>query len=421
VEHASISQLRRRAVGPREHGSVCPITAQGGAPSAMPEPLRRTGAAELLAQAETYLQLFESERGLCGSRSGRLAEIRVDIRRTGTYRHTPDELAHGARMAWRNSARCIGRLHWETLEVRDLRHLDTAEAIFEAMVKHMRLSTNGGKISIFAPQAPGQPGIRIWNSQLIRYAAYRRLDGSVLGDPLNVELTEVLRSLGWPGGEGTPFDILPLAIQVPGQPPRLFELPRDAALEVPISHPDYPWFAELGLRWHALPAIADMRLEIGGVSYTAAPFSGWYMVTEIGARDLGDVGRYNLLPVLAERMGLDTRTDRTLWRDRAIVELNVAVLHSFAAHGVSMVDHHTAARQFVRHEEKEQQAGRRTPAQWSWIVPPISGSATPVFFRGCKNFPATPNYRPQAPAWREAPHSEDAPMAQCPYAGARAA
>jgi len=57
------------------------------------------------------------------------------------------------------------------------------------------------------------------------------------------------------------------------------------------------------------------------------------MGTEIGARNLGDVNRYNLLPVIAERMGLDTRSDRTLWKDRALVELNVAVLSSFARHG----------------------------------------------------------------------------------------
>lgn len=38
-------------------------------------------------------------------------------------------------------------------------------------------------------------------------------------------------------------------------------------------------------------------LEIGGLRFTAAPFSGWYLVTEIGARDLGDPMRYNLLEV----------------------------------------------------------------------------------------------------------------------------
>lgn len=379
---------------------------------------------QLLANAESFLHLIEEEDVPTIPRSRRVAQVSDEIQQTGTYTATREELIHGARVAWRNSARCIGRLHWDTLAVRDLRDLDTPEAIFDAIVEHMRLSTNGGRIrpliSIFAAQRPDQRGIRIWNSQLIRYAGYRQSDGSVLGDPLNVELTEVLRGLGWRRARQTAFDVLPLVIQVPGQAPKVFELPAEAVLEVPIQHPEYAWFADLGLRWHALPAIADMRLEIGGVSYTAAPFSGWYMVTEVAARDLGDTGRYNMLPVVAQRMGLDTRTDRTMWKDRAMVELHVAVLHSFATQGVSMVDHHTAARQFVRHEEKELELGRRTPAQWSWIVPPISGSTTPVYFRGYKNFAATPNFLSQTPAWREM-GVDATPAARCPYAAEYAA
>jgi nitric-oxide synthase len=124
------------------------------------------------------------------------------------------------------------------------------------------------------------------------------------------------------------------------------------------------------------------------------------MVTEIGARNFGDVGRYNLLPVVAERMGLDTHNDRSLWKDRALLELNTAVMHSFAADGVSMVDHHTASRQFVRHEEKEQIAERCMPALWSWIVPPISGSATVVWPRHYEDVRQVPNFFHQRPAWR---------------------
>jgi nitric-oxide synthase len=39
-----------------------------------------------------------------------------------------------------------------------------------------------------------------------------------------------------------------------------------------------------------------MKLEIGGIEFTACPFNGWYMVTEIG-RNLADTNRYNKLPV----------------------------------------------------------------------------------------------------------------------------
>ena len=284
-----------------------------------------------------------------------MRDVQAAIAHHGTYWHTPDELIHGAKVAWRNASRCIGRLTWENLDVRDVRNVDTAEDMFEQLVEHVRLATNGGKIrptiTIFAARAPGQPGPRIWNSQLIRYAGYRHPDGTILGDPGQADFTDRVLGLGWAGGPGTAFDVLPLVIQMPGEEPRLFELPADAILEVPLTHPNYAWFADLGLKWHALPVVSNMRLEIGGVSYTAAPFNGWYMGTEIGARNLSDEDRYNMLPQIARDMGLHTGSNRTLWRDRALIELNVAVLHSFQKHGVAMVDHHTASRHFVRHED----------------------------------------------------------------------
>lgn len=357
-----------------------------------------------LSEAETYLRLFHCEQGTLYDFAGRLAQVQKEIARTGTYWHTDEELDYGAKVAWRHNTHCIGRLHWKSLVVRDMRHLTTATEIFDALVEHLRFATNSGKIrstiTIFAPQTPEQPGIRIWNPQLIRYAGYRLSDGSVTGDPLHVELTEVIRRYGWKGGKGTPFDLLPLIIQMPNERPRIFELPEDVVLEIPFSHPDYPWFADLGLKWHALPVIANMRLEIGGVSYTAAPFNGWYMGTEIGARNLGDINRYHLLPRIAEKMGLDTHTDRTLWKDRALVELNVAVLSSFAKHGVTIVDHHMASRQFLLHEEQENRVGRIVPAHWVWLVPPISGSASPLFpITHYKNTLLKPNFFHQPPPW----------------------
>lgn len=326
--------------------------------------------------------------------------------RDGTTAHTFEELELGARVAWRNSTRCIGRLHWRTLIVRDLRHVETAAQVFEGVVEHLRLATNGGRVrpmmTVFPQQRPGRDGIRIWNPQLIRYAGYRQPDGSVVGDPQHAGLTAAIQRLGW-RGRGGRFDVLPLVIQMPGEPPELFELPGDAVLEVPLAHPEHGWFADLGLRWHALPAISNMRLEVGGVSYTAAPFNGWYMGTEIGARNLSDAHRYDLLPVIGRHLGLDMRSERTLWRDRALVELNVAVLHSFRAHGVLLVDHHTAARQFVQHEDNERAANRRVAADWSWVVPPISGSTSPVFHRHYENVIARPNIFSQPDPWAAEP------------------
>ncbi|HEX7733376.1 MAG TPA: nitric oxide synthase oxygenase [Ktedonobacteraceae bacterium] len=371
--------------------------------------------AELLREADAFLRLFHAECGFSGETPGRLAEIESEIRQTGTYQQSTAELTYGAKLAWRHNTRCIGRLHWQTLAVRDMRHLTSAEEVFLALLDHLRMATNGGKIrsmmTVFAPPAPGHEGIQIWNPQLIRYAGYRQADGSVIGDPALASFTDALRRLGWRGGAGTPFDILPLVIKMPEQEPRLFEIPRDLVLEVPLSHPEYSWFSELDLKWHALPVISNMRAEIGGISYTAAPFNGWYMGTEIGARNLGDTSRYNVLPIIARKMGLDTHTDRSLWKDRALVELNRAVLSSFTSHRVTIVDHHTASRQFLLHEAREKSCGRNVPAHWVWLVPPLSGSASPLFhITTYKNQKLKPNFFYQPQPWLfEQPDAEVTP------------
>jgi nitric-oxide synthase len=370
---------------------------------------------ELITDALSYLQTVHQEQRTTGPLVDRRGEIQAQIEETGTYTHTFEELEVGARVAWRNSVRCIGRLHWKSLQVRDMRHLTSASEIFEALLEHICLATNGGKlrsmISIFAPPRPGEPGIRIWNPQLIRYAGYELMNGRVIGDPALVDFTNICFQLGWNGGKITPFDILPLVIQMPNQKPKLFELPPDIVLEVPLSHPDYPWFAELGLKWHVLPAVSNMCLEIGGISYTAAPFNGWYVSTEIGARNLADQGRYNMLPLVASRLGLNRSSDRTLWKDRALVELNRAVLHSFAEHRATIVDHHTVSRQFVVHTEKEKQAGRCVYGDWGWIVPPMSGSTTQPFHENYENKEISPNFYGQVAPWKTGILS-----GLCPYA-----
>ncbi|MGR6922340.1 nitric oxide synthase oxygenase [[Actinomadura] parvosata] len=336
-----------------------------------------------LREAERFIRLFHAENPSVRGLNARLRDVSRDVARYGTYTHTYEELEFGARVAWRNSSRCIGRLYWRSLKVRDRRQVSTAEGVALECVAHLRDATGNGKIrptiTVLPPDLPARRGPRLLNDQLIRYAGYRTSDG-VVGDPRNVALTETARALGW-RGRGGRFDVLPLIIQPPLGDPLLCNVPGDAVLEVPLAHPEYGWFEELGLRWHAVPAISDMCLEIGGICYPCAPFNGWYMGTEIGARNLADADRYDQLPVVARRLGLDTSTERTLWRDHALVELNVAVLYSFERAGVTMTDHHTESRRFLTHLSKEEKAGRVCPADWSWIVPPLSGSATPVFHR----------------------------------------
>ncbi|MAT46387.1 MAG: hypothetical protein CMO35_03035, partial [Verrucomicrobiaceae bacterium] len=45
-------------------------------------------------------------------------------------------LEDGAREAWRQSARCIGRLHWQSLQVVDARGVRDLDSIFEESVPH---------------------------------------------------------------------------------------------------------------------------------------------------------------------------------------------------------------------------------------------------------------------------------------------
>ena len=360
--------------------------------------------------AHAFLEQFHAETNPAYPLRRRLRRVRAEIERTGTYVHTGAEVEFGAKVAWRNAARCIGRLYWHGLHVRDRRAVHSPSAVADECAAHLRACTRGGRIrstiTVFAPDRPGQPGPRIVNDQLVRYAGHRTSSGAIRGDGGQVELTEHALALGWqPPEPPGRFDVLPLLISAGGAAPEVHELPRNAVLEVPLVHPEFAWFADLRLRWHAVPAISNMPLSIGGITYPAAPFNGWYLGTEIGARNLADAQRYDLLPVIAERMGIAGGSERTLWRDRAVIELVRAVQHSFDVAGVTMSDHHEESRRFLKHVAKEERAGRGCPADWSWIVPPISGALTPVFHRYYDEPDPTmrPAYLPPADTLRSHP------------------
>lgn len=314
----------------------------------------------------------------------RLQAISHDIMTKGHYTQTSEELLAGAKIAWRNHARCTGRYSWQSLQLIDARACESPAEIAEACWEHLRVSTNKGRlrpvVTIFKPDLGPDSHVQIMNSQLIRYAGYRLPNGQVTGDPEQLEFTQQVIDMGWRGAQAD-FDILPLVIRVNGALPVMFQVPADCIMEVPIIHPRFAWFRDLNLRWYANPAISNMCLEIGGLQYTAAPFSGWYVSSEIGARNLSDAGRYNVLPRIAQLMGLDMRRNSSLWRDRALLELNEAVIFSYAQAGVYLVDHHTAASQFVAHVDREASAGRAVPAEWAWINPAMSPSTTPTFHR----------------------------------------
>jgi len=355
----------------------------------------------LLDRAFGFLDQAYAELEMTDALIQRKEQVEEQIRLTGTWELTSEELTHGARMAWRNSNRCIGRLYWKTLKVIDARSVVEPDDIFNALQHHIDYAYNGGDIrsviTVFRQRRPEEKeGPRIVNHQLVRFAGHRNADGSITGDSAEVLVTEHCMKLGWKG-EGTRFDLLPHVIRWPGMADKLRMPVMPEGIRVPIRHPEFAWFEELDLQWYAVPIISDMMLEIGGVEFTAAPFNGWYMGTEIGSRNFSDTDRYNMLPEIARRLGLDTRSYHSLWQDRAMLELNRAVLYSYEKAGVTISNHHDASEQFVHFEHQEEKHGRQATADWVWITPPMSASSTPVYHRLYDNTMKGPNFFYQDP------------------------
>lgn len=377
---------------------------------------------QLVHDAEAFYEAWqdhpEADPPSHRDREERMAAIREAVDATGTYVHTARELEFGARLAWKNSNRCIGRHLWRTLEVRDCRALHGSERreerALDALKSHLTDAFRGGKIksivSVFAPREPGKPDpVRMANHQLLRYAGF-----SDCGDPDSRELTSHFLQVGWKPQQRTDFTLLPWQFywdELPGYSHDLLPDQPDLAHEVALTHPENQAFDALRLRWYALPVLADMALKIGGIVYPFAPFNGYYMGTEIGARNLADAHRYNKLADIAACFDLDTTDERTLWRDRALVELNRAVLHSFDEAGITVGDHHNLGAQFEAFCSHESGKNREITGDWKWLNPPLSSPQTPQFHRDYDNTVcAHTNFFYQPPIWKKAELSTGCPF-----------
>ena len=361
--------------------------------------LRRLSALEQREEARAFLDAFHDASGAGPAhRQSRWAEVRRELGRRGSYVHTADELAYGARMAWRNAAKCIGRLPWESLEVVDCRHITDPEAIQARIAQHCDTAFGDGRIrsviSIFAPATP--QGLPAWieSPQIMQYACYRLPDGTPLGDRQNSDATRIAMTMGWqPPAQPGRFDPIPYLLRDTEDRRHLCVLPEGAVREVDIRHPDRPGLAALALKWYAVPLVSNMILTIGGIEYPCAPFNGHYMGTEIASRNLIDAKRYDLLPEIAAALEVRTAGDSSeLWRDEVLTELNRAVLHSFRAAGVTIIDHHTASHQFMNFHSREQAEGRKVAGDWRWIVPPQAAAASDVFHLRMRNFHPVPAF-----------------------------
>jgi nitric-oxide synthase len=316
---------------------------------------------------------------------------------------TEIDLQKDAQGAWRNSVRCSGRARWRSLRVIDARSANSVEESFDALFEHLkRADANRGAesfITVFPEFDPDQAETRIWNHQLIRYAGYQATDGSVLGDPMSIHLTQIAIDLGWqPPHQRSRFDILPIILQFRGKL-HLRTIPKEYVAEVTIRHPEHPGIESLGLRWYAIPFVSDMLFASEQAIYPAAPFSGHYVSTEIAARNLADLKRYNQLPQVAAAIGLDPSKPAKFWIDRALVALNEAVLWSFERTGHRIVDHHTVTSEFANFCKKEDRNQRTVHGDWSWLIPPMSSASTPIFFRSFEPKIELPNFLYQTLPW----------------------
>ena len=82
-----------------------------------------------------------------------------------------------------------------------------------------------------------------------------------------------------------------------------------------------------------------------------------------------------------------------------MVELTTAVLHSYDKAGMRMDDHHAASEKFHKWVQAERRHGRVVDAEWTWMIPPISAAATPVFHERYREEVRLPNFlRVERPA-----------------------
>ena len=239
---------------------------------------------KLVAEAKSfYRQIQEEFLWSDFTYDKRIMDVEEEISLTGTYTQTSEELEMGARLAWRNSAKCIGRISWNTLQVRDCRHISNPLDMCKEAEEHLKIATAGTNIqsvmTVFANKKPMEAlGTRFWSAQLVRYAGYKQDDGSVLGDPANTELTEYLMERNYwdPPENKTAFDVLPLVVKSPGSDvPFVYQLPSEFVFEVNIEHPSKPEITALGLKWTTVPAISNFKMTLGGITYQDIPFNGW--------------------------------------------------------------------------------------------------------------------------------------------------
>lgn len=278
------------------------------------------------------------------------------------------------------------------------------------MCDHISFGTNGGAlrpaITVFRPRQPNKSDLRVWNGMGIAYAGYIKTSTDnkgqskeiKIGDQGNLEFTQFCQRLGWTSQMGQ-FDVLPLVLSDDEGVPKFYNIPKELILKVPIQHPSIKAINDMKLEWYALPFVTGLMLEVGGIEFPAAPFAGWYTSVEIGTRDLLEPNRFGLQEKIGQLLGLDTGSLASLWKDKVALEMNMAVLHSFAQVGATIVDQHTVSEQFQMHYKEELKTRGGCPSDWVWLTPSQSGSLTPLYHQEMLHYNLSPCLDRQPLPW----------------------
>ena len=312
--------------------------------------------------------------GVAAARAGR---GRGD-RRTGTYTHTSEELTVGARLAWRHNTRCIGKLYWRGLTVRDFaRHHRRRGSPRAASITASSSSTRAAssrRSRSSRPTRPGERAAQVRNGQLMSYAGHRQADGTVIGDRDTVAMTELAKAHGWAPASGGPVRHPAARHGGPATATSAsHEIPRRARPRgrdrAPHDRRAWPSSACAG---GAFRRSATMTLSIGGINYPCAPFTGWYLAPETRPAT-------SRIPTATTCCRRSPRRSGSTLRPALAVEgqghdrAHGRVLHSFDKAGMRMDDHHTAARSSTSgRSPRSARAARSRPngPGWSRRSPP---------------------------------------------------
>ena len=93
------------------------------------------------------------------------------------------------------------RSHCEELKLCDLRRVTSSEEMVTELIRGVSVAFNGGSVQptvfVFPPRNVNARGPMIWNHQVLQFAGYEIDGGTVLGDPMSVEITNAMMDLGW--------------------------------------------------------------------------------------------------------------------------------------------------------------------------------------------------------------------------------